>query len=372
MELTSSFVAAGYEAALEAFRALKPEQKGSQLVAKIKGQTVIDLAAGVSPDSLTTVFSVSKALSALAIGKLVGQGKLNLDQRMAHYWPEFAAEGKGELTVRQVLSHQAGLPATDPHITIEMLHDDHAAADALAKQKPLWRPLSGFGYHGLTIGPLMSELVFRITGQTMQQYYEIELRSIANADAYLGLPESLEARVTPLSMKSVITNPGDEEKYARPAGFRPGGVSEWSGGKVDLSELIGREGRAFGLPSAEGVASARGLVDVMQWAVGFGEATPGVPRKILEDMSQTQVYGHDLTLETEHRSYGTIFMKPTQALPFGSYKAFGHDGAAGALLYADLHGEIILGYTTTSFVFPGGADRGLQPIIDLLRAKATN
>lgn len=236
MELTQSFVDPAFAEALEIFQKIKADEKGSQLVVKVKGKTVIDLAAGVSPDSLTTVFSVSKALSGLALAKLSGEGKLNFDERMSHYWPEFAQNGKAELTVRQVLSHQCGLTDTDPRLTEEQIYDDHAAAKALAAQKPLWRPGAAFGYHGLTIGPLMSELVFRITGHTMQQYYDKEIRTPANADAYLGLPESLEPRVTQLRMEPVITNAGDEQKYARPVGWHPGGVSDWGMGQTPLKE----------------------------------------------------------------------------------------------------------------------------------------
>ena len=370
MELTSSFAAPGFEEAIEVFKSIKPDEKGSQLVAKIKGETVLDLSARVSPDSLTTVFSVSKALAGLALAKLSGEGKLNFDERMSHYWPEFAQNGKAELTVRQVLSHQCGLTDTDPHLTEDQIFDDHAAAAALAAQKPLWRPGSAFGYHGMSIGPLMSELVFRITGQTIQHYYDKEIRTPANADAYLGLPESQEHRVTQLSMERVVTNVGDEEKYARPAGWHPGGTSDWGMGRIPLDSMVGRKGRAFGLSSGMGVASARGLADAMQWAVGYGNHTPGVSPAALEDMSQTQVYGYDILLEQEHRSHGTVFQKPTQNMPFGSYKAIGHDGAAGAMIYADPHGEIVLGYTVARFAFPGGVDRGIQPIIDLLRSKA--
>ena len=371
MELTQNFVNPAYTEALEIFGNIKADQKGSQLVVKVKGETVIDFAAGVSPESLTSVFSVSKALSGLALAKLVGEGKLNLDECMSHYWPEFAAHNKGELTVRQVLSHQAGLIATDPHLTSEMIHDDHAAAHALAAQKPLWKPLSAFGYHGITIGPLMSELVYRITGRTIQHYYEEEIRSAADADAYLGLPESLEARVTPLSMESVVTFAGDEEKYARPAGFHNSGIAAWSNGNLPLDALIGRQGRAFGLASAEGVASARGLAEVMQWALGYGGGKPGVAASAIDDMSQMQVYGYDLALDQDHRSFGTVFQKPTQAIPFGSYKAIGHDGAAGSILYADPEGEIVFAYTVARFAFPGGVDRAIQPIIDLVQKVAT-
>lgn len=370
MTLTQDFFTEEYAEAAEIFRASGPEAKGAQLVVKVKGETVLDLAAGVSPDSLTSVFSVSKALSGVALAKLRGEGKLDFDQKVAHYWPEFAANGKGEITVRQMLSHQAGLTSTDPQLTVAQLHDDHAAAEALAKQKPLWRPGAMFGYHGTTIGPLMSELVYRITGLTMQQYYEHEVRKPANADAYLGLPAEFENRVKPFDLTRVTPTAEEIAKYSRPAHAHPSGIALWSRGLVGFDVMVSREGRAFGMPSTEGVASARGMVDVMQWATGFGGHTPGVSAAALDDMSQTQVYGYDVALELEHRSFGTLFQKSTPSLSFGSYRAFGHDGAAGSLLYADPIGEIILGYSLSCFTFPGGADKAIQPIIDLLQAKS--
>ena len=124
MELTNSFIDSKFAQALDIFKTIRPEEKGSQLVVKVKGKTVIDLSARVNPDSLTTVFSVSKALSALGIAKLVGSGKLDVDQTVAHYWPEFAANGKESITVRQLLSHQAGLVEPDPQITTEQIHHD--------------------------------------------------------------------------------------------------------------------------------------------------------------------------------------------------------------------------------------------------------
>jgi CubicO group peptidase (beta-lactamase class C family) len=229
-----------------------------------------------------------------------------------------------------------------------------------------------FGYHGLTIGPLMSELCFRITGLTLQNYFEKEVRSLANGDAYLGLPEALESRVTQLDMSRIPVSAEVLAKYTRPDGYHSSGIAEWSRGAVDMKLMVEREGRAFGLASAEGVASARGLADVMQWATGFGGHTPGVSPMVLEDMSQTQVYGYDMALEIEHRSFGTVFQKSTSGLFFGSYQAFGHDGAAGALLYADPKGEIVLGYTVSRFTVPGGADAAIQPIIDLVRSIANS
>ena len=367
MELTNSFIDSKYVQALDIFKSIRPDEKGSQLVVKVKGKTVIDLSARVSPDSLTTVFSVSKALSALGIAKLIGSGKLDVDQTVAHYWPEFAANGKEYITVRQLLSHQAGLVEPDPQITTEQIHHDHAAAEALAAATPLWRPGAAFGYHGLSIGPLMSELCFRITGKTMQEFYETEIRQPANADAYLGLPESLEDRVTQLDLNPMQPTAEQAVKYARDPEHHQSGLSTWGMGKVPFDALVKREGRAFGVPSAGGVASARGLADAMQWAMGFGGGQPGVSPEAINQMSQMQVYGYDVTLEQEHRSFGIVFQKSTPVVPIGSYRAIGHDGAAGALLYADPIGEIVLGYTCAKFTFPGGFDREIQPIIDLVR-----
>ncbi len=366
LNLLGEFVTSEYADVANIFERIRPDEKGAQLVISVRGNKVVDLSSGVDPDSLTTVFSVSKVLAAIALAKIASNGDLNFEEKVSYYWPEFAENGKGEITVRQLLSHQAGLTATDPQLTLEMIHDDHAAAIALAKQKPLWRPGAGFGYHGLTLGPLMSELCFRITGLTIQNYYEKNIRQVAGADAYLGLPEELEFRVREMNPNRV--EPTDEiaNAFTRNPEDRQGALSQWGMGKIPIRERYIRTGRAFGLASAEGVASARGLAKLMQWATGFGGNNPGVNPKVLEDMSQMQVYGYDLSLEQEHRAYATVFQKSTRFMPIGSYKAFGHDGTAGSLLYADPIGEVILSYTVSRFTFPGGFDREIQPIIDLV------
>jgi len=213
MALTQHTFHPEYAGAAKLFEQYASTDEEAQLAVYVAGELVLDLASNTSPDSLTTVYSVSKALAALALAKLVETGRLDLDQTVAHYWPEFAAKGKDRVTVRQLLSHQAGLPETDVPLTPEQFLDDHAAAEALAEQRPLWHPGSGHGYHGLTIGPLMSELCFRITGKTIQAYYESEIRQPAGADAYLGLPEALEPRVLELLPQRPPT-PEQLEEYA--------------------------------------------------------------------------------------------------------------------------------------------------------------
>jgi CubicO group peptidase (beta-lactamase class C family) len=352
-------------------------EEEAQLVVYVGGELVLDLSSNTSPDSLTTVFSVSKALAAMALAKLVDRGQLDLDQTVAHYWPEFAAKGKEQVTVRQLLSHQAGLPETDIPLTAEQFLDDHAAAEALANQRPFWYPGKGHGYHGLTIGSLMSELCFRITGKTVQQYYEAEVRALAakagahGADAYLGLPAELEPRV--LELLPVYPPTAEQAaEFAPPARWSPSPIGVHIFGRGLAGFVTSAEGRRFGLASAGGVASARGLASIFQWATGFGDsAKAGIDPDVLDRFAQLQAYGLDLVLDIPTRAYGVVFMKPNPMHAFGSHRAFGHDGAAGAFAYADPIGEIVLGYTIRRHPFPGGMDRRLNPIIAALRAVAT-
>ena len=372
MAITQNFFDPSYAEAAELFAAYASPESEAQLAVYVGGKLVLDLASNASPDALTTVYSVSKALSAVALAKLVDRGQLDLDQTVAHYWPEFAQNGKGEVTVRQLLSHQAGLPETTPLLTSEQFLDHHAAADALAAERPWWRPGSGHGYHGLTIGPLMSELCFRITGKPIQEFYETEVRVPAAADAYLGLPEELEPRVLTLLPGNPPT-PAQLEQCAPQRNWRPGpiGAAVFGRGLGD-AHVTSSAGRRFGLPSAGGVASARGLASVFQWATGYGSTSGGgISKDTLEAFSQVQAYGIDLVLDIPTRSYGVVFMKPHPLHAYGSRRAFGHDGAGGAMVFADPEGEIVLGYTLRRVEFPGGMDPRLYPVLDSIRAVAT-
>jgi len=376
MALVQNHFHPDYAHVAKLFEAYAGAEEEAQLVVYVGGELVLDLASNTSPDSLTTVFSVSKALSAFAMAKLVERGQLDLDQTVAHYWPEFAAKGKERVTVRELLSHQAGLPETDVPLTAEQFLDDHAAAEALANQRPFWQPGKGHGYHGLTIGPLISELCFRISGKTVQKFYEAEIRSVAasdgphGADAYLGLPEELETRVLEL-LPQVPPTPEQLAEFAPPARWSPGPIGQHLFANGLAGFITTAEGRRFGLPSASGVASARGLARIFQWATGFGkQAKAGIDPDVIDRFAQLQTYGLDLVLDIPTRAYGVVFMKPHPMHAFGSHRAFGHDGAAGAFAYADPVGEIVLGYTIRRGPFPGGMDLRLMPIINALRTVA--
>jgi CubicO group peptidase (beta-lactamase class C family) len=364
MALTHRHVADRFEHVAELFAAHATDDYEAQLAVYVRGELVVDLAAGISPETLMSVYSSSKGLAAIALAVLVEGGDLDLDERVAAYWPQFAAAGKAAVTVRQLLSHQAGLPATDDRIPTDAWLDDHAAADLLAEQLPFWRPGAAFGYHGVSIGPLMSELCHRITGQSLQRFYEEQVRRPSGADAYLGVPAELEPRVVELLP---MADPTPEEAAEITAPRGPFGSHVV--GPID-EILTSPRARAFGNPAGGGVASARGLATAYRWATGYGTTARGVSPGTLARLAQTQVAGYDLVLDLPYRSHGIVFQKPTPAMPFGSYRAFGHDGAGGSMAYADPVGEVCLGYTVRRAPFPGGIDRRLIAIIDTVRQLA--
>ena len=370
--MSTTFVDPRYEQVAELFNSSFPAEDGSQISVIVGGTLVLQAAAGIESDQLVHIYSCSKALSAIALAHLVDRGKINLDQPVSHYWEEFAAQGKERVTVRQLLSHQAGLPETAAGITSEELLDGRKAAQKLAAERPFWAPGSAFGYHALTIGTFIDELIFRITGETVQSYYEKNIRQPIGADAYLGLPDESHHRVLS-SLPQLPPTAEYLDKYGPPKNFTPGpyGAHVFRGlapsATPDPFSLTSPLGIRVGQPAAGGVANADGLAQVFQWAVGYGSSNSGIKSETLADFAQLQVNGYDLVLDNPNTSFGTIFMKPTGAKPFGSLSAFGHDGAAGAMIFADPLGEIVLGYTVRRFTFPGGIDQRLRPIIQAIQ-----
>lgn len=355
-----------YSALAEIFKQQIPAEDEAQLVIYVAGEKVVDTATGIDEDALVPIYSVSKALSALAVAHLVDAGKLELDQKVDNYWPEFAAEGKETVTVRQLLSHQAGLPDTRLGLTMEEILSDHRAAEKLAAEKPLWRPGTGFGYHAITIGTLINELFYRVTGESVQRYFETNVRKPSDADAYLGLPEELHSRVLfPLPAKTAPL-PGNPLSLGTHV-FKEFAAASNPSNKYSY---LSSEGLSFGQPAAGGIASARGLAKVFNWATGYTSSNDvahgGISAKTLEDMSQQQVHGYDLVLDVEQNAFGTIFIKPTSSKPFGGFQAYGHDGAAGAMVYADPSKNIVFGYTVRRFTTPGGFDPRLIPVVNKL------
>ena len=158
----------------------------AQLAVHIGGERLLDLSQGMEKDALLPVFSSSKGASAVVISLLVEREQLDLDATVASYWPEFAQKGKGAVTVRQLLSHQAGLNGVDGGFTTEELLAHEPLAERLAAQRPLWHPGAGVEYHAVTLGTLADELVRRIDGRTLADVLSQDVATPRGIDIFDG------------------------------------------------------------------------------------------------------------------------------------------------------------------------------------------
>ncbi|MFH8251417.1 serine hydrolase domain-containing protein [Microbacterium sp. B2969] len=316
------------------------------------GIAVLDVWGGphLRDDSVMVPYSVTKNTIGLSIALLVERGELDLDALVALFWPEFAAHGKGGVTVRQLLSHQAGLPQATPALEWDELLDHHRAAERLAASPPFWEPGSAFGYHAVTIGNLASELVFRVTGRTLHEYYEQEIRAPHGIDFFLGLPPELDARRSPtLPMIRPVAD-------ASPA-FDSilGPIVFGDLGSFDLAN--DERSWRFGHPAGSGIGTARGLARLFAAAVtGVDGAEPFLSADTVFAVGSQQVSGYDQVLGQPLRAHSIVFQKPTPQLAFGGPRAFGHDGAMGALACVDPDTGVAFAWTIARGPWPGGAD----------------
>lgn len=324
-----------------------------QVAAFHDGAPVLDAWGGphLGEHSVTVPYSVTKNTIGLSVGLLVERGDLDLDERVSHYWPEFAAKGKGAVTVRQLLSHQAGLPQATPSLSWEELLDHHAGAERLAASWPFWHPGSAFGYHAITIGNLGDELVYRVTGRTLHEFYEQEIRAPHDVDFFLGLPASEEGRL--VDLLPMIRPVSDTTE---PAFSALGPVVFASmAGDVDLA-LSPRSWR-YGHPAGSGTGTARGLARLFAAAVTGIDANPAfLSADTVSQIGQQQIRGYDEVLHQHDRAHAIVFQKPSQQLAFGGPRAFGHDGAMGALACVDPDTGLSFAWTIVRGPWPGGAD----------------
>ncbi|MFF8968388.1 serine hydrolase domain-containing protein [Streptomyces sp. NPDC014995] len=357
-------VADGFEAVREEFAAFvaeeRPDYEG-QLCAYVHGRQVVDLWAGdgAGADSLYGVFSSTKGAAYLVAALLVQEGTLELDRKVTYYWPEFASEGKGALTLRELLAHRAGVVGADTGFSARELADDRQIAERLADQRPFWRPGTAFGYHALVIGALIGEVVRRATGRTLQEVYEERVRAPYGLDFFLGLPAAHEPRfrsarpMAPTAEQRALLDSLPRGPHTLTAiAFNRHGAEP-----TDL-ELLPNDPqvRAKGPASVGGVASARGLAGMYAAAISEVDGkAPLLKEDTAAELGQFHSVGYDLVARA-HRSYGVGFQATADAwYPFLGAGAFGHSGAGGCQAFADPRSGLAYGYTRRRFAFPGGA-----------------
>jgi CubicO group peptidase (beta-lactamase class C family) len=278
--------------------------------------------------TLTPVFSTTKALAALLIARLVDQGRLAYDQRVAEVWPEFAAAGKAEITVAQVMSHQDGLCGLAEPMEPSLWLDWQAITAKLAAMAPLWRPGTASGYHPITFGFTAGEIFRRVDGRTMGRALREDLTAPLDLDLWIGLPDSAFDRVAQMQRPARLADFGPITEVKRLAFLTPWATPD---GK-DLAAY-----RRAEIPSANGHATALALVRLMN-ALACGGELDG--RRILRpetiaEATRERIAGRDLVLPFD-LSWGAGFLRNPPNMIYGpSASAFGHSGWGGSCAFAD-------------------------------------
>ncbi len=359
-------VAPGFEEVRDAFAAFvaeDPADPGAQLSAYVKGLEVVDLWAGdgMSGDSLTGTLSTIKGATHLVVALLVQDGALDLDRRVAEYWPEFAAEGKGELTLRELLAHRSGVIGVDGGFTLDELADDRVIAARLASHRPYWTPGTAHGYHGLVIGALAGEVVRRVTGRSIQELFEERIRAPYGLDLYMGLPESLEDRWVPVLPMAITPEQQAEMEalFPGPDSLLAVAFNLNANPPTDLVEFINtRKVRALGQASAGGVGNARSLAKMYAAIIGeVDDRPPLLNPETIAEFAKVHSSGIDEVTGTDVHTFGLGFEVQGIRYPFLGPDAFGHSGAAGAQAFADPRSGVTYGYVRRRFPYPpeGGA-----------------
>ncbi len=327
------------------------EDLGASLVVNIDGEVVVDLWGGWADEArtvpwaentITNVFSTTKTMTSLAALVLVDRSELDLDANVAAYWPEFAARGKAGIKVRQLLSHTSGVSGWDQPVTIDDVYDWDKSTAMLAAQAPWWEPGAGSGYHGLTYGHLIGELIRRITGQRLGEFLAAQIAGPLGADFYIGLPSSefhRVANVVPPLAPPMDLSQLDPNSTAFKTVTNPTLQAEWSWTerwrRADIGAANGH-GNARSVARIQSAVACDGEVD------GVRLLSPKTIDRIFEVQSNTVdlVIGIQLKMGV---GYGLLPMP--QVLPFlpdGRLCSWG--GWGGSLVIADADRHMTFAY----------------------------
>ncbi|MER6368327.1 serine hydrolase domain-containing protein [Streptomyces mirabilis] len=332
------------------------DELGAAVTVTLDGESVVDLwggwadAARTRPwerETLVNVWSTSKGPTALCAHILADRGLLDFDAPVAAYWPEFAAAGKESVLVRHLLSHRAGLAGLrEPH-DLAQLCDWELTVERLAAQEPWWEPGTRSGYHALTFGHLVGEVVRRVSGLRPGAFLEREVTGPLGIDFTIGLPEKEAERAAELVHPRVASS---SEQAAIFAQLAPAVVAALANPLVGAAEANTARWRAAEIPAANGHGTARAVAALYGIFAGRGAygsrqvLSPEAAERVREGQGSCRdlVLGAGFEHETE-TGLGLWLSGPN-----GSYgpnpRAFGHDGFGGSCGLADPESGLSLGY----------------------------
>jgi len=325
---------------------------GASFAGTVDGKFVVDLWGGhadkdrtrpCTEDTIVNVFSSTKIMTSICALVLVDRGLLDLDEPVASYWPEFSQGGKEKLPVRYLFSHSSGIPGFEEPITTDILYDWDKAVNLLATQTPWWEPGTHSGYHSLTHGYLLGEVVRRVTGKTLGTFFNEEIAGPLDADFYIGVPEKYDNRVADLVLAKAL-QPGDPGYVVS----EPGSIRS----KVMLNPPRGLDAandmawRRAEIPAANGHGNAHAMARIGT-ALACGGELDGVSllgMSTIEKMIEEQVYGNDLVLGDVLRFGLGVELNSRERYLGPNPRTFSWGGAGGSIMVIDLDAKTCWAY----------------------------
>lgn len=354
---------------------------GASVAVYQHGRAVVDLWGGLASvrdhavawrrDTIALLASATKGLVATAAMLLVDRGVLDLDVPVAEYWPQFAAEGKAGIPLRWVLGHRSGVVAVDPPLTAADIARGTPVSDALAAASPAWPPGQAHGYHCLTMGWLVDEVIRRVTGRSAGEFFAAEIAAPLGLDLHIGLPADSDRRLADLVQptgQQLMNGRGDPQlEGLNRAICDPASLFHRSTfGTIALATNPLTGISVPDIPSCGGAGSAAGLARLYAALIGEVDGVRLLRPETADRARTVEATGTDLVLRC-HTSYGRGFMLPGGPMWPGSCSptAFGHAGVTGAFAFADPDNGLGFAYVPNrmSELIEGGHDR-VRPLIE--------
>lgn len=318
---------------------------GASVCATVRGETVADLWGGHADpektraweqDTIVNVYSTTKTMTALTALLLADRGEIAFEERVAHYWPDFAAAGKADVTVAHLMSHAAGLSGWKEPLSKADLYDWEKCTSLLAAQTPFWEPGSKPGYHALTQGYLVGEVIRRATGKTVGTVFREEIAEPLGADFHIGLPESEDGRVADLVPPPVQLGAQAASDLQANMSANPG---------IDVMETRKRAWRGAEIPAAGGTGNARSVAEIHAILANGGTAqgkrflSEAGCRRVLD----CQVEGTDLILGIPVR-FGMGFGLSGGMVPLPNASSCYWGGYGGSIIVIDMEAGTTISY----------------------------
>jgi CubicO group peptidase (beta-lactamase class C family) len=373
MEQIHGYIAPGFELVREEFERNFTERKevGAACAAYVANEKVVDLWGGLrdkemcepwEENTMVLVFSTTKGLAGLTMAVAHSRGYFDYENLVAGHWPEFAQNGKQDITIRQLLSHQAGLCRVDVPLTLEHICNLDALGDILARQKPAWKPGTRHGYHGISMGWYEGELLRRVDPQhrTLGRFFREEIAEPLGLEITIGTPASVpEERMATL----IDFAPWEALKHLHklPPSFvfrvlNPLTLTAKSMRNPDLNrpgDFANKGWRVPEIPAANGIGTVRSIARAYA-AFANGGAELGIKSETLKALTQPAIAPSqgrfDVILRT-NTSYSMGFFKPSVDFPCAGEYAYGFPGLGGSFAYADPQNKTAFAYAMNRMDF---------------------